>query len=388
MGRRGLIIVVVILLVLSIAGVAAALLLFPPPATGTGTPGVNEPTSTPAPTAEPMVQVVIASQPRKRGEAIIEGTFNLAPWPKSSVDNLPVFITDPAQLEGKVARVPILQGEPILTTMLVDDLIGESAAHGSDAAAQIPPGYVAISLPYDKNNGVSLGIKDGDHINIIVSWALVDIDQQFQTTLPNRSVLVEPPNPDGTLPNLGTTDVSVVRLAELARVGKGEDGVNIPNDFYVIPSETQRPRFVTQGIIQDAIVLHMGDFGPDIPYVPPTPTPVPQEGTPTAAPPPTPTPIPPATITLLVSPQDALVLNYVHRLMERYPASVVMTLVLRSSQDNGVAQAATNSVTLQYMFETYNIALPAKLNYGPGGPTVIAVPPSVYTTTIPNETLP
>jgi Flp pilus assembly protein CpaB len=388
MGRRTLILLGVLLFVSAIVVVAALLFLQPSPPPTNGTPVGNEPTSTPAPTAEPMVQVVIASQPRKRGEAIIEGTFNLAPWPKSSVDNLPVFITDPAQLEGKVARVPILQGEPILTTMLVDDLIGNTAEHGSDTAAQIPPGYVAISLPYDKNNGVSLGIRDGDHINIIVSWALVDIDQQFQTTVPNRAVLVEPPNPDGTLPNLGTTDVSVIKLAEQARVGKGEDGVNIPNDFYVIPSEPQRPRFVTQGIIQDAIVLHLGDFGPDIPYIVPTATPVPQEGTPTAAPPPTPTPIPPATITLLVSPQDALVLNYIHRLMERYPASVVMTLVLRSSQDNGVAQAATNSVTLQYMFETYNIALPAKLNYGPSGPTIITVPPSVYTTTIANELLP
>ncbi len=388
MGRRGLIIVVVILLIVSIAGVAAALFLFPPASPGTGTPGVDEPTSTPAPTAEPVVQVVIASQPRKRGEAIITDTYTMEPWPKSRVDSLPIFITDPAQLEGKVARVPILQGEPIFTTMLVDDLLGDTAAHGSDASAQIPPGLVAISLPYNKYNGVSLGIRDGDHINIIVSWALVDIDQQFQTTLPNRSVLVEPPNPDGTLPNLGTTDVSVVRFAEAVRVGKGEDGVNIPNDFYVIPSEPQRPRFVTQSIIQDAIVLHLGDFGPDIPYIVPTATPVPQEGTPTVPPPPTPTPIPPATITLLVSPQDALVLNYIHRYMERYPASVVMTLVLRSSQDDGAAQVATDSVTLQYMFENYNIALPAKLNYGPSGPSVISVPPSVYTTTLSNDQLP
>lgn len=375
MGRRGLIIVVIILLLLSMGGIFAALFLFPqPPQNGTGGPDVSEPTSTPAPTAEPMEQVVVAVQPRKRGEAIITGTFSLAPWPKSSVDSLQIFITDPAQLEGKVARVPILQGEPILITMLVDDLINEVAAHGSDISAQIPAGKVAISLPYDKNNGVSLGIRDGDHVNVIVSWALVDIDQNFQTVLPNRSAVVEPPNPEGILPNLGTTDVSVVRNADLARLGRGEDGVNISNDFYVVPAEAQRPRFVTQGIIQDAIVLHLGDFGPDIPFVPPTPTPVPQEGTPTAAPPPTPTPIPPATITLLVSPQDALVLNYVNRLMERYPASIVVTFVLRSALDNGVAQDPTNSVTLQYMFETYNIALPAKLNYGPANPGVITVP--------------
>jgi hypothetical protein len=70
----------------------------------------------------------------------------------------------------------------------------------------------------------------------------------------------------------------------------------------------------------------------------------------------------------LASPQDALVLEFINRQMERYPASVLMTLVLRSTKDNNVPQAATDSVTLQYMFETYNIALPAKLNYGPNSP--------------------
>ena len=48
---------------------------------------------------------------------------------------------------------------------------------------------MGISIPYSRTNGVALGIKDGDHVNVIVSWAVVDIDQQFQTLLPNRSTV-------------------------------------------------------------------------------------------------------------------------------------------------------------------------------------------------------
>ena len=31
---------------------------------------------------------------------------------------------------------------------------------GSEAAAQIPPGFVAISMPYDKAQGIALGVRD------------------------------------------------------------------------------------------------------------------------------------------------------------------------------------------------------------------------------------
>ena len=57
-------------------------------------------------------------------------------------------------------------------------------------------------------------------------------------------------------------------------------------------------------------------------------------------------------------------LNYINRVVERQPGAVVLTLALRSAGDT--AQVETESVTLQYMFERFNIALPAKLNYGVG----------------------
>lgn len=363
MGRRGLFILVAVLLILSALGVVAVLFLNRPgPDNGQVT---GEPTATEVlgATAVPTVGVLYAALPIERGQAIPTEAIGVYPWPVSYVP--PGAIFEATQIVGSHARYAIQQGEPILASLVVTSLLQLSPA-GSDAAARIPPGQLAISLPYNKKDGVSLGVRDGDHVDVIVSWALVDIDQNFQTALPNLTTLVSPPNPDAVLP-IPPSVVAVANVA-LGPFGRGEGGVNIGEDFYVIPSETtQRPRYVSQSIIQNAIVLHLGDFGEDKPViVEPTLTPDPTQG---ASPvPPTPTPLPPETITLIVSPQDALVLNFVKRMMEVYPFTVQMTLVLRSPLDSARAERIeTESVTLQYMFENYNIALPAKLNYGPGG---------------------
>jgi hypothetical protein len=135
---------------------------------------------------------------------------------------------------------------------------------------------------------------------------------------------------------------------------------------------------VTQGIIQNALVLGVGEFGEDEPLIvePTAPPPPPDpNATATPLPPPTPTPLPPDIITLVVAPQDALVLDYVNRLMERYPDAVKITYTLRSAGDTSLAE--TQSVTLQYMFEQYTISLPAKLPYGLDSTTVpTPVPPT------------
>jgi hypothetical protein len=150
--------------------------------------------------------------------------------------------------------------------------------------------------------------------------------------------------------------------------GRGETDASLGRDFYVVPSEDQRPRLVTQGIIQDAVVLHMGDFGGNAPvFVEASPTPgaapaAGAEGTPTPLPPPTPTPLPPDSITLIVSNQDALVLEYVKQIAAQNPGSVQVTFALRSAGDGSLTE--TESVTLQYMFERFAIALPSKLAYG------------------------
>jgi pilus assembly protein CpaB len=369
--RRGrFLILIALLLVLSAVGIFAAFALsggfgglFGGGTAQQPTPGGPEPTPIPVTaTPEQYLQIIAAGQTLERGVVIPTEAIIAVPWPTGIVP--PSAITDPDLVVGTRARFTIARGEPIFSTMIVESLLQLSPA-GSDAAARIPPGYVAISIPYNRNNGVAYGVKDGDHVNVIVSWAVVDIDQNFQTILPNLSTVLSPPNPDAVLP-LAPSLVAVVNSGGAhvpTVVGRGEAGVNTSEDFYVVPSEAQRPRLVTQGIIQDALVLRVGEFGPEKPEVIyPTPT-VDPAATVTVPPPPTATPVPDI-ITLVVSPQDAIVLNYVNRIVDRYPGAVVVTLALRSAGD--ASRVDTESVTLQYMFERFNIALPAKLNFGVG----------------------
>ncbi len=65
-------------------------------------------------------------------------------------------------------------------------------------------------------------------------------------------------------------------------------------------------------------------------------------------------------ITLIVTPQDAITLNYL-LYYQRYLAAH-LTLALRSAEDDTRVQ--TEAVTMQYLLEQYNIPVPAKLPYG------------------------
>jgi pilus assembly protein CpaB len=129
-----------------------------------------------------------------------------------------------------------------------------------------------------------------------------------------------------------------------------------------MPTEPQRPRLVSQSLLQDVIVLKVGEF-PYEGFPEPTPTPSPEEAAPVdeaqEAAPPAPPP-PPEVITLIVTPQDAITLNYL--LYYQKSNSAQLTLALRSAEDN--TRVATEAVTMQYLLEQYNIPVPAKLPYG------------------------
>jgi pilus assembly protein CpaB len=91
----------------------------------------------------------------------------------------------------------------------------------------------------------------------------------------------------------------------------------------------------------------------------PTPATTPQAGAapagtpaPTAVPPP-----PPDQITLVVTPQDAVTLNYI---MLNKGAKI--NLALRSAGDTKTDK--TEAVTLQFLMDQYNIPFPSKLPYG------------------------
>lgn len=380
---RLLILVALILIVISVGGIFLVLQFAnppaatPPPDQGGGV--AQEPTAT----APPTLQVVRAAQDITWGQPIRAEQIQVLDWPQNFDVPADLVISDPALVVGRVARVSINRGMLILSTMITSDPNATPVApFGSNAALRIPRGSVAIALPYNRSDGVAFGVRDGDKVDVIVSWALVDVDLEFQSTLPNLTAAVAGEGATFTADGSGFTAINGSSLSAIVAgggpdttsVGRAETDpvLNVP--IYLVPREGQRPRLVTQSIIQRALVVHVGEFEPDPAIIPvPTlaPTATPAEGTQPPPPTPTPTPLPPDIITLAVPVQDALVLDYVKRLMERYPNAVQLTYVLRSAtEDPAVTERTpTQSVTLQYMFEQYAISLPAKLPYGLENPS-------------------
>jgi len=159
--------------------------------------------------------------------------------------------------------------------------------------------------------------------------------------------------------------------------GRGVNDTSVNQTLYVLPSEQQRPRLVSQTLIQNVIVLQMGNFqtpaekaAAEATKPAPTATPEPgAEGQQEAAPTPTPMPAPPDVLTLIVSPQDAVTLNYL------IYGGAQLTLVLRNPRDAEVP--GTEAVTLSYLLDQYNIPVPAKLPYGFEPAVTALVPPSL-----------
>jgi pilus assembly protein CpaB len=147
--------------------------------------------------------------------------------------------------------------------------------------------------------------------------------------------------------------------------GRPENDPLLNETFYILPSETQRPRLVSQTLIQNVIVLQMGNFLTPAekaaleatqPAATATPEPGSEQAQQQEAPTPTPKPAPPDVITLIVTPQDAVTLNYL------IYGGAQITLALRNPRDSEVA--ATEAVTLSYLLDQYNIPIPVKLPYG------------------------
>ncbi|HRE47063.1 MAG TPA: Flp pilus assembly protein CpaB [Aggregatilineales bacterium] len=338
-----------ILLVVVVGGVAALLLIMnqgSAPVVDNGGGG-QEPTvvfNTPVPIR--VASLVIAVQNIPRGSVIPENGVQIREWPQESV---PLNSTDDARLViGSIARTDIPVESPILLTQITDNL-DEIAARGSDAALIIPPGKVAISIPIDRLTNVANAPMTGDYVDVILSFLFVDVDEEFQTRLPNKLTLT-------TIRQDGTIEF------QTGLEGRVEPSGDFTFPVVVGPSEVQRPRLVTQRTVQAAFVLYVGTFPDDGDFLGrrPTPTPLPTpsdgEATPTpAAAVPTATTPPKDMITLAVDPQDAVVL--VWAIESRLP----ITFALRSATDLAIGE--TQAVTLEYMINTYNVPQPPRLPY-------------------------
>jgi Flp pilus assembly protein CpaB len=324
-----------------------------------------------------IVFVAIAAQDIARGTRIPDDGIVMSRMPANMV--VETMISGPdeegirSRVVDRIARQDIGRGVPITEKMLTDSS-GDLLAGGSDAALAIPPGFTAISMPIDRLTGVAYAMRDGDTVDVLVTMMLVDVDPDFQSILPNFSTIIaasggteEFPAPSLT----GAVQSFEEEGGDRFPLGKVEEEEETGQLFHLIPQEDQRPRVVTQRLVENARVLHVGTFALDDEQAA-SQAAATQEGV--GAPPPPEgqqaaviESKPPDIITLIVTPQEALALNWAMK------TGTHMTLTLRAPNDTEATE--TTSVTLQYLIESYDITIPTKLPYAQQPPLEDLVTP-------------
>jgi Flp pilus assembly protein CpaB len=349
-----------------------------------GTSEANNPANL-TPTPVVMTKVVAMTQKVERGDILTADKLELVDYEADKVT--PTMYTDINDVVGKMVLVNLDQYMVVTSNFVTGSQITEQ---GSNDALFISPGMVAVSIPITRLSSVSYAPQRGDHVNVIVTLLFVDLDPAWQTILPNWTGNVIGPAGGSVSEGGAFTDKQLLDtlfaqpFRGASEQGRPETDPLVNQTFYILPSEAQRPRLVSQTLIQNVLVLQMGNFLTPIEKAAaeatkPAPTATPQPGaeqpTPQGAPTPTPMPAPPDVITLIVSPQDAVTLNYL------IYGGGQLTLVLRNPRDTGTA--GTEAVTLSYLLDQYNIPIPVKLPYGME-PPVTALSPKL----LPNDATP
>jgi len=341
-----------------------------------------------------LVKVVVVSQKIPRGSVLNETVLSMVEIPREVF--IEGYYTDMASVVGRQARVD-LEANMLLTTSMVVENSNQLSSTGSIAALTIPRGMVAISIPINRLSSVSYAPQSGDHVNVIATMLLVDLDTDWQSITPNHSAAVLGIGPGvitGSGDEEGSTTSSanvelqkitaqIIAAGEASVMGRAEIDPIMEQTFYIVPSERQRPRLVSQTLIQDAIVLGVGDFPigdeeepgsvsqDETAEVAETQENLPAEQTETEDTRPT----LPDLITLIVTPQDAVTINYL------VYSGAQLTLALRSAGDDTRIQ--TEAATLDYLLTQYNVPVPVKLPYGMEPRIDLLLPPK-----LPNDVVP
>lgn len=315
------------------------------------------------PTQSALVEVYVAGQNIPQGGEITEAVLSTISIPQDKVIAGEFTREELAQLTtNKIARYPLDQNVIITDSMVVDKSVGVSIA-GPQWAALVPPGMTAISIPSTRLSLASFGVADGAHVNINACFLFVDLDPSFQSALPNVAGKLLGP---GSLPDqLPVLSLSGMAVAEGGPQGRLELDPSVQQPFYIIPSEAPRPRPVCQLLLQDVVVLRVGNFPLGVTALTQPSTQAQQQQAQT-------TPVSPDVVTLIVSPQDSIMLSYLTY------TNAQLQLVLRNPTDQ--SRQATIGATLQFLLSQYNIPVPAKLPYSTQPRIDVLVAP-----TLPND---
>jgi Flp pilus assembly protein CpaB len=370
MSRRTILILIFVfaLVMLSIVGVIFIVQQNQPAVTVTdGEDGAPAPdgvdSAEPEETPPTLVEVVVSLQTVPRGHQMTPDILTLDMRPAENVgSNVITSIEDAVNL---FARTDIYQGETLTFDTLVDDItkVGRDAYGPSSL---IPPGYVAQSVPMNRLTGVGYGVSEGDYVDIMVTFFFRQIDEEFQTYLPNDAAFyleeqIEAVEASGSGDPLAIITEPVIFL--VSPIGRFEelptgDLAHIsPNEEDVAP----RPVPVTM-IIQNARVVQVGQY--HLPGNPadliPTPTPeAVAEGEPTPTPPPsiapTATPFPADVVVVALQPQQQLLLRYA------VEVNAQVFFALRGVNDGQLY--SVENMTLDHLLERFNVEVPPNLGF-------------------------
>jgi len=342
--RRGRILILLVLIVL--VGLVVLYLVF------------NQLNAVPNPVATQSAsrQVYYAAQNIPQGTVVTQemlGTFSIPP---ENVAEVMFEVGEEGNLVGQTARFTLDQGTLITTSMVGSD-VGELP--GPPWAVQVPNGMVAIGIPTNRLSTSAYGVQKGAHVNVNICMTFVDIDPAYQTILPNyvsemRDIFFPPDDRPYIAIDPFTDELP-------QRQGRTELDPTFQKPMYVVPSEAQRPRLVCQTVLQDVIVLNLGNFSLQNQPV------VQQQDQDPNAQVTTQADQAPDIITLMVSPQDSISLNYF------VYSGAVMSMTLRNPNDNSRIDA--QSATLTSILTQYNISLPSKLPYAQQPRLDILAPP-------------
>jgi pilus assembly protein CpaB len=252
------------------------------------------------------VEVVIAKQPIAEDEAV-EGKVELRPMPKDSVPEGAIRSLD--SVVGLLAAGPIPQGTILHPDLLISPL--ELAQEGQ-LGKIVEEGLVAVAFPINELSSVSYGIQPGDHVDVLMTFFFIELDQDLQAKAPACPPLC--PGAEGQM---------------------------------VVEAGGQYPRLATQLTVQNVEVLGVGRWA----YAPqPTEEQVQAAEEGEAIP-----QQPPSYITLMLTPQDALVLK-----LARESGSSI-ELAVRAEDD--LQLFTTQQVTLDYILARFGVSMPAKQPY-------------------------
>lgn len=315
---------------------------------------------TPQATPAVFTEVFYAAQNIPQGTEITLEMLGKFSIPPENVAEVMFTASEQDALVGQTARFSLEQG-----TLITSSMVGTGPVEisGPTWAVQIPSGMVAATIPTNRLALVGYGVGDGAHVNVNACMLFVDVDPSFQTILPNyTSVLTG----TGFQETGAILSVSAVTTEITSRQGRVELDPTLQQPFYAIPSEAQRPRLVCQMILQDVVVMKLGNFSSQAPPTDPNATPSPAQAQQAAA------QATPDIVTLMVNPQDSISLNYF------VYTGAVLSMTLRNPNDT--SRFAAESATLTSLLTQYNISLPSKLPYAVEPRITVLTPP-----TLPND---